>query len=59
MPSAALFSLLHHLIPVLVLSLKIPIMGSVFKETVKINLAEPVLSTDYPPLDLSAAQICP
>jgi hypothetical protein len=43
----------HHLIPVFVLSLEIPIMGGVFKETVKINLAEPVLSTNHSSLDLS------
>ena len=43
----------HHLIPVFVLSLEIPIMGGVFKETVKINLAEPILSTNHSSLDLS------
>ena len=59
MPSATLFSLLHHLIPVLVLSLKIPITGSIFKETVKVNPAEPLFSANDSSLDLSAPQICP
>jgi hypothetical protein len=50
---------LHHLIPLFVLSLKIPGTGSVFKETVKINPAEPILSTNHPPLDLSSSEIGP
>ena len=57
--SRAIYSLLHHLFLVFVLSLQIPITGSIFKETVKINPAEPILSTNYPSLDLSTPQISP
>jgi hypothetical protein len=46
-------SLFYHLIPMFVLSLEIPITWGVFKETVKINPAEPILSTNYSPFDLS------
>jgi hypothetical protein len=47
------FSVFYHLIPVLVISLEIPITGSVFKETVKVNLAEPILSANHSSLDFS------
>jgi hypothetical protein len=57
MPPAALFSLFHHLIPVFVVSLEIPVTGSIFIETVKINPAESILSTDHSSLDLSAPKI--
>ena len=48
-------SLFYHLIPVFVLSLKIPITWGIFKETVKINLAEPILSTNHSPFDFSTS----
>jgi hypothetical protein len=44
---------------VFVLSLEIPITWGVFKETVKINLAEPILSTNHSPLDFSTPQLRP
>jgi hypothetical protein len=53
-PSAPLFSLLHRLIPVIVLSSKVPATGCVCKESVKVRTPESPPSTDYSPLDLSA-----
>src|ERR1035437_2833477 len=47
------------LIPLFVFSFKIPATGSIFKETVKINTAEPILPADHPSLDLSSPQISP
>jgi hypothetical protein len=58
-PVASRFSLLHRLIPLFVFSLKIPTTGSIFIETVKVDLAEPILSTNYPSLDLPSPQIGP
>ena len=40
-----------------VLSLKIPVTGSIFIETVKVNPAEPILSADHSSLDFSSPQI--
>jgi hypothetical protein len=53
------FSVFYHLISVFVLYLEIPITGGVFKETVKINLAEPILSTNHSDLDFSTPQVSP
>src|SRR2546423_1258515 len=39
-PSAALFSLFHRLIPVTVLSCKVPLRGSIFKESIKVRTSK-------------------
>src|ERR1700730_4946855 len=50
MPAARLFSLLHRLIPVTILSGKIPFRGCVFKESVKICTPKsPSFSDDFSP----------
>jgi hypothetical protein len=50
MPSARLFPLYHRLIPVIILSIKVPIRGRVFKESVKVFTPKsPAFSDDSAP----------
>jgi hypothetical protein len=55
--SAPLFSLLHRLIPVTVLSSKIPLRGRICKESVKVCTSKSPPSTDNAPLDLFSAYV--
>jgi len=57
--SAPLFSLLHRLIPVIALSSKVPVTGSIRKESVKVRTPKSPPTTDYAPLDLSTPDIFP
>jgi hypothetical protein len=57
-PSAGLSSLLsHRLIPVIILSCKVPLRGRVFKESVKVRTPKSPSSTDDTTFDLSAVHI--
>jgi hypothetical protein len=59
MPAASLFALLHRLIPVIVLSGKIPLRGCVFKESVKVCTPKsPPFSDDFAP-DFAAFDVFP
>ena len=59
MPPARLFSLLHRLIPVIVLSNKIPLRGCVLKESVKVRTPKfPTFSDDFSP-DFTAFYVFP
>jgi len=51
------FSLFHHLIPIPVLSSKIPVRWCVFKESVKVCTPESPSSADDAPLDFSATDV--
>src|SRR5260370_13562957 len=56
-PSTALFSLLHCLIPVIILSSEIPVTGRVRKESVKVCTSKSPPSADDSPLDLAAVHV--
>jgi hypothetical protein len=55
----SLFSLLHRLIPVTILSSKIPVRWRVFKESVKVCTPKSPPSTDDPPFDLATLHVFP
>jgi len=50
-------SLLHHLIPLIIVSSKIPVTGRVRKESVKVCTPESPPSTDNAPFDFSALNV--
>jgi hypothetical protein len=54
---APLFSLFHRLIPVTVLSSKVPIAGGIFKESVNVRTLKSPTSADDAPLNLSAPDV--
>jgi hypothetical protein len=56
-PSAPLFSLLHRLIPVIILSGKIQVTGSICKESVKVCTSKSPPSADDSAFDLSLADV--
>jgi hypothetical protein len=57
--SSPLFPLIHRLIPVAVLSSKIPLRGCIFKESVKVCTPKLPSSTDNTPLYRSLLNIVP
>lgn len=59
MPSTRLFSPFHRLIPVAVLSGKVPATGSICKESVKVCTPESPPSADDAPFNLAALDVFP
>src|SRR5271163_205181 len=59
MPPAGLFSSLHRLIPVTILSSKFPVTGSICKEGVEVCPPKSPPPTDDAPFDLAALQVVP
>jgi hypothetical protein len=57
MPSARLFSLLHRLIPLIILSSEVPVTGRVRKESVKVRTPKSPPSADDSPFDLPPADV--
>lgn len=56
-PTAPLFSLLHRLIPVIILSSKIPVTGRICKESVKVRTPKSPPTTDNAAFYLSTVNV--